>query len=149
MSDEAATTQISATSSQLLAALSDPAEVLLRQVHPDLLDGDQPASSAFLPNSGDEDQLSTDRSSMTTAKDAYDLYVSNNRRSAGTYGVSVGEFRGQGLSCFPDPIESGDTTHANPAHARVDFSGFGTSQRKKMAQRLRNAAVSRGVLHKP
>jgi hypothetical protein len=149
VSDDAAATQMVAPPIQPQAALSDATEVLFRQVHPTLFDGDQPASSAFLPNSGDQDQLSTDRSSMTTPKAAYELYVSNNRKSAGTFGVTVGEFGEQGLSCFPDPVGLTESTQTNPAHARVDFGAFGTNQQKKVAKRLKNAAVSRGILHKP
>jgi hypothetical protein len=145
-----------ATAPQTIATLIQPrgtvlaaAEVLFRQVHPDLFDGDQPASSAFLPSPGDQDQLSTDRSSMTTPKGAYELYVGNKRKSIGTFGVTVGEFDEQGLGCFPDPVELTGTTKANPAHARVDFSVLGTNQQKKAAKRLKKAAVSRGILHKP
>jgi hypothetical protein len=129
--------------------LSDLAEVLFRQVHPDLYDGEQPASSAFMPNHGDEGQLSTDRSSMTSAKDAHDLYVGSDRKSVGTFGVTVGEFGAHSLSCFPDPILPTETSKANPAHATVDFRALGASQQKKVAKRLKQAAVSRGILHKP
>lgn len=149
MSDEVTPLPIVAVPMHTPAPISDPREVLFRQVHPDLFDGDQPASSAFLPNSGDCDQLSTDRSSLTTAKDAYELYVANSHASIGTFGVTVGEFGEQGLSCFPDPVEPTTTTKANPAHARVDYSALGTNQKKKVAKRLKKAAVSRGILHKP
>jgi hypothetical protein len=136
VSDETAPdSQMITRSIQSLAPLSDRAEILFRQVHPDLYDGEQPASSAFLPNHGDEGQLSTDRSSMTSPKDAHDLYVGNNRKSVGTFGVTVGEFGEQGLSCFPDPVGPTEITKANPAHATVDFSALGTSQQKKMAKR--------------
>jgi hypothetical protein len=126
-------------------------EVLFRQVHPDLLDGNVPASSAFMPNSGDSDQLSVDRGSLTTPKASYDLYVFNGRRSGGTYGVSVGECGSLLLPCLPDPIMGSDIQQAkaNPAHALVDFSALGTSQQKKAAKRLKACAISRGVLHKP
>jgi len=86
---------------------------------------------------------------MTTSKDAYELYVSNKRKSVATFGVTVGEFGEQRLSCFPDPVKCTETTKANPAHARVDFSALGTNQQKKIAKRLKKAAVSRGILYKP
>lgn len=149
MSDETTPLQTGASPIETPAPLSDAAEVLFRQIHPDLFDGDQPASSAFLPSPGDQDQLSTDRSSLTTAKDAYELYVGNSRKSVGTFGVTVGEFGEQGLSCFADPVCSGGTITANPAHARVDFGSLGTNQQRKVAKRLKKAAVSRGILHRP
>ncbi len=86
---------------------------------------------------------------MATAKDAYELYVENGHASIGTFGVTVGEFGEQGLGCFPDPVAPTTTTRANPAHAKVDYSALGTNQKRSAAKRLKKAAVSRGILHKP
>lgn len=149
MSDETTAVDVSPLTVQPQAALSDTKEVLFRQVHPKLLDGDEPSSAVFIPNSSDESQLSADRSTITTAKDSYELYVSNSLESIGTFGVTVGEFRAEGLLCFPDPVEGTSTIKANPAHARVDFSNINNSKRKKVAKRLKRAAVSRGILYKP
>jgi hypothetical protein len=74
-----------------LLSLTNDSEVLFRQVHPDLMDGEVPASSGFLPTPGDNDELSVDRSSITTAGAAFSLYTSGGRRSAAVFGVTVGE----------------------------------------------------------
>ena len=128
--------------------LDAPAEILFRHVHPNLFDGDEPASSAFVPNESDRGQLSVDRSSLTTAQESYELYIGNGLLSAGVYGVTVGEFGAHGLSCRPDPLDAEEGRKANPAHALVDYSLLGTNQRKKVGKRLKATAVSRGVLHK-
>jgi hypothetical protein len=123
-------------------------EILFRQVHPNLFDGDEPASSAFVPNESDQGQLSVDRSSLTTAQESYELYVGNGLLSGGVYGVTVGEFGAHGLSCRPDPLDAEEGRRPNPAHALVDYSVLGTNQRKKVGKRLKATALSRGVLHK-
>ena len=124
-------------------------ELLFRQVHPNLFDGDEPASSAFVPNESDRGLLSVDRSSLTTAQKSYELYVGNGMLSAGVYGVTVGEFGAHGLSCRPDPLDAEEGRKPNPAHALVDYNALGTNQRRKVGKRLKATAVSRGVLHKP
>ena len=43
--------------------------MLFRQVHPSQLQGGVLSSAIFIPTPDDEDQLSVDRSSMTTAKE--------------------------------------------------------------------------------
>lgn len=131
------------------AAMTDADEVLFRQVHPSLFDGDEPASSAFMPNASDEGQLSVDREAVTTAQAAHDLYVGNGLKSGGTYGVTTGEFGAHDLQCYPDPVEASGSLKANPAHARVDFGALGNSKRKTVAKRLKICALSRGVLYKP
>lgn len=129
--------------------IADPYELMLRQVHPVLFDVDGPVSTAFMPNSHDDGQLSVDRSSLITARDAYELYVGNGLRSGGVYGISVGEFGEHDLNCYPDPLEAIGDRKANRAHARVDYSAMGKSKRRSIAQRLKKIAVGRGVLHKP
>ena len=130
-------------------AMTDPNEILFRQVHPNLFDGDEPASSAFMPNASDEGQLSVDREAVTTVQASYELYVRNGLKSGGTYGVTVGEFGTEELLCYPDPLEASSGLKANPAHSRVDYSTMGTSKRRTVAKRVKSSAVSRGVLHKP
>ena len=129
-------------------SLEDIAEVLFRQIHPNLFDGGEPASSAFIPNESDQGQLSVDRSALTTAQNSHELYVGNGLLSGGVYGVTVGEFGNNGLSCRPDPIMAEEGRRANPAHALVDYNALGTNQRKKVGKRLKAAAMSRGVLYK-
>lgn len=128
----------------------DPNEVLFRQVHPELLHGGVPASTAFVPTRSDEGKLSVDRSSLTTAKEAFELYMANGLLSCGTYGVTIGEFSVHGLLYAPDPIRGVPGQKDNLAHAVVDYSSLGsTSKQKNVGKRLAAVAAARGVLHKP
>ena len=130
-------------------ALDDSDEVLLRQIHPTQYDNSHPASGQFAPSAKDDNKLSVDRSSMTTAEASHALFTGNGFASAAVYGVSVGEFGGEGLACYPDPLKAEGKLAANPAHAFADFSSVTISRGKKIAKRLRNVAVKRGRLHPP
>lgn len=124
-------------------------EIMLRQVHPSLYQGGAVASSAFLPTEADQGQMSVDRSSLATPKASFDLYSENGRASAAVYGVTVGEFNTEDITCHPDPLPASEKQRANPAHAYADYNGIGTNKRKQKAQRLRTIAVRRGQLHPP
>ncbi len=119
-------------------------ELLFRQVHPDLLDGDVPASSNFRPKKSDESKLSVDRSSITTAAKSFALYIANGRKSVAVYALSVGEFAAETIPCYEDRILESPTEQANPAHAVADFSDHASNQRDKIAKRLKHKAIARG-----
>lgn len=130
--------------------ISTPEELLFRQVHPTQRQSGVLSSAMFIPTPDDEDQLSVDRKSLTTAKDSFELFTGNGLASVAVVGVTVGEFGKEGLPCHPDPLPATGTLKANPAHAYVDYSGAtGTNKRKRMAQRLRTVAAGRGILHPP
>ena len=75
-------------------------------------------------------------------------YTSSGRASVAVCGVTVEEYDKENIPCYPDPLEAMEILHANPAHAYADFNAFGTNQRRKLAQRLRNVATVRGFLHR-
>lgn len=127
--------------------LTDGAEVLFRQIHPDLMQDGEPASSSFRPKEADKDMLSVDRSTLTTAGDAHALYTSNGQRSEAVYGLTVAEFEGCGIPCEEDPLEETEQAAANPAHALASFAGYGISKQKTLGKRLKKFAVARGCLH--
>jgi hypothetical protein len=127
--------------------LTDEAEVLFRQIHPDLMQDGEPASSSFRPKEADNDKLSVDRGALTTASDAHALYTSNGHRSAAVYGITVSEFAGCGIPCEDDPLEETEEAARNPAHALASFAGYGTSKQKTLGKRLKKFAVARGCLH--
>ncbi|MBR2174478.1 hypothetical protein [Sphingopyxis sp.] len=129
--------------------LTDAAEVMFRQIHPDLLQDGEPASSGFRPKESDKDKLSVDRGALTTPVDAHTLFTSNGYQSIAVYGVSVGEFDDCGIPCEPDPLAAEDGKAANPAHALASFSDIGTSKQKTLAKKIKKAAVARGILHPP
>lgn len=130
-----------------LLPLDDSEEILFRQIHPNFYDNNHPASPQFAPTAKDENKLSVDRSSLTTAAAAHALFTSNGYESAAVYGVSVGEFGAEKLSCYSDPLKAEGKLAENPAHAYANFSAFSTNQSKTIAKRLRNNAVKRGRLH--
>jgi hypothetical protein len=131
----------------MLKQLTDKEELLFRQVHPDLLDGDIPASSNFKPRKSDHDKLSVDRASVTTAQKAFELYTSNGLKSVAVYALTVEEFEAEKIACFEDPVPGSDAVNENPAHSVADFAPHNNSQRDKIARRLRQKAVARGRQH--
>lgn len=129
--------------------LTDGGEVLYRQIHPDLMQDGEPASSGFRPKESDKDKLSVDREAMTTPADAHALYTGNGYQSDAVYGVTVGEFESFDLPCESDPVPAEDGKAANPAHALAIFAGYGNSKQKTLAKKIKKLAVARGVLHPP
>lgn len=129
--------------------LADNSEILFRQVHPTWIDGGEPTSLTFIPSAKDQNKLSLDRSSLTSAENAHVLYTRNGSLSAAVYGLSVGEFSNQNINCEADPIDKTDSQEENPAHAIADYSEFGTSAQRKIAKKLKRNAAVRGCLYKP
>jgi hypothetical protein len=127
--------------------LHDKGEVLFRQVHPDLISQGQPGWSAFRPTPRDEEKLSLDRSNITTAKGSFTLHThAKAKKSAGTWGLTVGEFETVALLCYSDPIEASEDGPANDAHAVADYNGHEKAAIKKIALALQEKAIARGKI---
>lgn len=122
-------------------------EILFRQIHPMHIDNGDVGSIAFRPQPKDENNLSVDRGSLTSASDAYERFVMRGFVSECCYGVSVAECMEVELTPKADPIEPKDEDIGNPYHAVIDFLGVNNSQQKKKSKSLRDSAVARGVLH--
>lgn len=129
------------------AKLTNGAEVLFRQIHPDLVQDGEPSSSNFRPKESDESKLSVDRGALTTAVASFERYISNGLASVAVCGVSVAEFEACGIGCEEDPLPATDKLTANPVHALASFAGFGGSKQKTLAKRIKKAAIARGILH--
>jgi len=127
--------------------LTDQAEVLFRQIHPDLMQDGEPSSSNFRPKESDEDKLSVDRGALTTAAAAFDLFTSNGYTSVAVYGISIAEFTAHAIPCEEDPLPAKEGKKANPAHALANFEKFGGSKQKTLAKRIKQAAIARGILY--
>lgn len=124
--------------------LTDSDEVLFCQVNPGWLVDDEPSSQAFRPTPKDEGMLSVSRGSMTTAEAAYRLHAEERQlRSAGTWGVTVGEAQQDGLAAVEDPLDD------DPAHAFIDYRGLGRGATEARAKVLRSRARERGALFRP
>lgn len=121
--------------------LHDPDEVLFRQTHPVWIDEGRPVSRHFLPNSSDGGLLSSDRSSLTTPREAYEDYLAKARKTAGTWGVTVSEYGAEGLACYSDPVDD------NRAHAVIDFSSHDEKAHKGLSKKLYRKAIDRGCLY--
>lgn len=122
--------------------LTDPDEVLYRQVHPTWVQDGVPTSQAFTPTPKDEGELSIARGSLNTAEAAYKHYTTVQKfESAGTWAVTVGEANGAGLESFDD---------ARPdllAHGFIDFRGLSKNAAKKKGVLLAARARVRGRLY--
>lgn len=128
--------------------LINNSEVLFRQVHPSFLEKNgEPSSQPFKPSEKDANLMSVDRSTITTAAASYALYTSNGFSSVAVYGLSVGEFEVEKISCTSNPVDKTSTQAANPAHALANYENFRTSSQKNIAKRLKRVALNRGKLH--
>lgn len=122
--------------------LTDPGEVLFRQVHPSWVHDGVPTSQAFTPTPKDEGELSIARGSRTTAEAAYKHYTTVQKfASAGTWAVTVGEANDAELQSFDD--DQPDLL----AHGFVDFRGLGRKEAKRKGMLLAAHARTRGRLH--
>lgn len=130
-------------------------EVLIRQVNPAWLDDGEPSSQSFYPwRDIDEDCMSVDRGSLTTAADAFVLFTSPRPQgfeqpSAGAWGLTVAEIEADGVSAWEDPVAATAETPANAAHAVVEFAPLTKKQQKSIGRKLKAKAIARGRLHPP
>lgn len=124
--------------------LTDNGEILYRQIHPSSFQDGEPGSDRFRPSVLDTNMLSVDRSSITSAANSHALYSSNGKKSAAVFGISVGEFSAELISCAEDPIEMTSVEPANPAHALANYSAHASSKQKLVAKRLKRLAIERG-----
>lgn len=126
--------------------LTDEAELLYRQVHPNWLTDGQPSSQAFKPTAKDDGKLSTARSTLTTPEGAYLHHTDALKlRSAGTWAVTVGEVEAEPvpLAAYGDPV---DEPIPDPAHAYIEYANDRKAIETK-AKLLRAKARERGRLH--
>jgi hypothetical protein len=128
--------------------LTDPREVLFRNIHPSWIQDGKPTSQAFRPTLKDEGRLSLDRGSMTTAQDSFRLHTcAKGLQAEAVYGVSVDEFLNENIECFDDPIEGGAYTVENLCHCIADFRPHGGSKPETISKKLKKKAIARGSLY--
>ncbi len=122
-------------------AVSD--ELLMRQVHPNLMQEGRLWSGAFTPTKTDSGLLSADRDSVISPKDAYERYLRLKAltQAGGTWGVSVSEFTAIDLVCYSDPIADND------AHVLVDYAAKGADKEKGLGKLAYSKASARGRLY--
>ncbi len=120
--------------------LTEPTELLHRQVHPQFIVAGRVSSQAFRPTPKDRGLLSVARSTLISARDAMDRYTAAGNATAGVMSVSVHECESLGLPAYSDPLPPDDD-----AHAVVDFNVFESkSKRETVGDRLAARARERG-----
>lgn len=118
------------------------ATLMLRQVHPAMMDGERVMSSAFSPSPKDTGQLSVDNGDQITPADSHKRYTEVlGLKSNGVWAVSVAEATKQDTPVSASPVAG------NPEHCHLDFNGHGKGKQKRIASKLRDLAVGRGKLY--
>lgn len=125
-------------------------ELVYRQVHPEFYQNGVLGSRAFKPNSSDQGMMSTDRASLTSAKDAFTHYTQHmKKKSACVYSLKVGDFEAYNIECQADALEADGDIPENPAHSLADYNKNPERSWKTLAQRLRDAAEAGGKRYEP
>lgn len=120
-------------------------ELQWRQVHPNYVDDGVVARDAFVGTDDATDEVSTVRSSVRTAAQAYDFYVTELAlMSAGTWGVNGMEIATSACRAIDDGNCAGVET---PGHSFIDMRGLGKKERKLARATLATAATHRGRAH--
>lgn len=127
--------------------VTDPNEVLFRQIHPNSFVDGRLASDRFRPQPRDAGFMSVDRGSLTTAMASNLLFTTSGRQSVAVFGISVEEFSDELLPCLENPLEADGDMPANPAHAVVDYNCHNDNKWKIISKRLTQKALARGLLH--
>lgn len=120
--------------------LTEGVEELLRQVHPNFVQGERLTSQIFEATAKDEGLLSVHRSSKTTAQEAFERFLARHFKSCGVVAVTVAEVVDAGVVAHDDP--QGD----DPAHAVINFNGKTEGEARRARKKLVLAARWR---HRP
>jgi hypothetical protein len=120
--------------------LSDEQELLWRQALPAWVHDDVPTSQVFRPTTKDRKRLSTARTTLISAHEAYERHVATGFATQGTWAISVGEAEAAGVPAHAD----GGLRGLPADHASLYFGGKSRSQMESAAKRLRHAALQHG-----
>ncbi len=123
--------------------LTEGAEALLRQVHPNFVQGDRLTSQVFEATPKDEGLLSVHRGSKTTAREAFERFLARQFKTCGVVAVTVAEVIGAHLAAHDDPQVD------DPAHAVINFNGKEEGEARRARKKLALAAQTRGWRHRP
>jgi hypothetical protein len=123
--------------------LTDTSELLWRQVHPSWMQQGVPTSQAWYPTPKDRKRLSTARSSMIDAEAAYERHLAEERKTEGTWAVTVAEADEAATSAHHD----GGSNGLPDDHASLYFGGKNRNAMERASKFLRAAANTRGRQH--
>jgi hypothetical protein len=122
--------------------LSNPDDLLFRQIHPAWIDDGVPSSQAFKPTRKDDGMLSIALGGLSTAEGAFVHHTTVLKlASIGSWGVSVAEVSATGLTGYAEPLAD------SPAHGFIDFRELTRGQVESKAKVLLAGARARGRLH--
>ena len=122
-------------------ALENHDEALWRIVIAQWQDESGPGYKAFMPTKKDKKRLSTSRSSMVTAKEAYQNYVEDGGKAASTtWAVTVG----QAVDLTVPPYADGEVYGWRACHASLYFGRKSNGEMKKVSKILAAMASNRG-----
>jgi hypothetical protein len=121
--------------------LEDKAERLWRQVHPEFVQGHVVLAGAFAGTPRDRSKVSTVRSSVRTAKQAFDHYTTLSLTSAGSWAITVDEVNVAGCRAIDDAECEGVET---PGHSYIDMRGLSKPARRVARATLAQRATQRG-----
>lgn len=118
--------------------------LLLRNVHPHFYDNGRVGSGGFTPTEQHDYQLSVDLDILSSPELSRERHERLFKlASAGVFGVTIGEFEEQDVSCRADPVIGND------AHCVADFNKIkeiSKSQVKRVGRKLAAIASTRGRL---
>jgi hypothetical protein len=121
-----------------------PDTLLLRQVHPNFMDGTVVTSQAFMPFPRDDGKLSVYDGDQIGAQDSHQHYTQTmGNQSCGVWAVTKAEADAEGVEGGPDPLPG------FPAHAKIDFGSKTEKMCRKIAKRLKAIANARGCQFDP
>ena len=122
----------------------DDDTLLLRQAHPNFMDGEVITSQIFVPFPKDDGKLSVDDGDQINAHDAYKFYTEDRgNTSDSVWAVNKSESDACNVPGIADPAEDA------PWHAALDFGGKTVKQCRKIAKKLKKYALVRGCQYRP
>jgi hypothetical protein len=117
---------------------------LLRQVHPKFAPDGELTSQAFFPFPKDEGKLSVYDGDQIEPRESHQHYTGTLcNESVGVWGVTISEVTAVGLTAVSDPLENFS------AHTLIDFAQRDEKACRKLAKKLKAAALERGCLFTP
>ena len=128
--------------------LSDPSELLMRNVNPSWVDLGKPTSQAFKTTQKDSGRLSVARDSQVTPEDHYEEFTCGlGLNSVGVWAVSVAEVHAASSQAVDDQEAASRPSPCPRGHSYVDYRDLDTSGAvKSRARFLLSAALARGPL---
>ena len=121
-----------------------PETLLLRQAHPNFMNGLAITSQVFMPFPKDDGELSAYDGDQIGAEDSFKHYTEVvGKESTSVWAVTKAEADGEGVTGGPAPLPD------SPAHAKIDFGILPEKSCRKIAKRLKTIAQARGCQYRP